>query len=155
MNTTKKRIIAAVVAAVALIIVVAVAMSGGGHKAATVTTPPKPSSSTSAPHKPPPAPTHKAPAERADLNYLRLDDRSQSGITDIWVKYSVTNHSSKASDYRIDWEALNDAGTRVANSTEMVVHVLPGQTATDSMPTGLTTVAVHVHVTTFDRTESF
>jgi len=110
----------------------------------------------SAPAKPGPAtPKKKATSERVDLNYFKLDDRSAYGFNDVWVKWSVTNHSSKKSDYKIDWEAIGSNGQRVANSTEYEWAVLPGQTAIDAMPTTIPNGTAHLNVTVFDRTEAY
>jgi hypothetical protein len=116
--------------------------------------------------KPPSPPTAAAPktpsavppkqAERADLKSFTLDDRSRDGINDIWVKWTITNHSSKKSDYAFDWEAVSkDSGIRVANSTELVTNVLPGQTVKGDDFTTLQNVNVTLHITKFDRTQAY
>lgn len=156
MNLIKRhKILSAIVAAVVVIIIAVAATAGSGGNSTAPATPKAPAT---APHKPVPdnpAPTVPTPNERHDLNYLNLEDKSQAGLTDIWVKWSVTNHSSKASDYWITWEAVNSDGVRVADGSELTSHVLPGQTAKQDMPTTLTTTHVKIVVTKFDRTESY
>ncbi|KOG54153.1 lipoprotein [Streptomyces griseoflavus] len=95
-------------------------------------------------------------SERADLTRFRLDDRSQAGFTDIWVVWTVKNTSGKKSDYRIDWEAVDSHGIRVANSTEFVTDVQPGQTTTGESPTTLHSAqGVKLNITSFDRTAAY
>ncbi|MEU7258131.1 hypothetical protein AB0B21_20265 [Streptomyces rimosus] len=95
-------------------------------------------------------------SERADLTRFRLDDRSQAGITDIWVVWTVKNTSGKKSNYRIDWEAVDSHGTRVANSTEFVTDVQPGQTTTgESLTTLHSAQGVKLNITSFDRTAAY
>ncbi|KAA6212828.1 hypothetical protein CP973_26185 [Streptomyces albofaciens JCM 4342] len=94
--------------------------------------------------------------ERADLTRFRLDDRSQAGITDIWVVWTVKNTSGKKSNYQIDWEAVDSSGTRVANSTELVTDVQPGQTSTGEDITTLhSTQGIKLNITRFDRTAAY
>lgn len=158
MNLIKRHKILSIVVGVLAVIIAATVIgsaTGGSDSKAPATPPP----AATAPHKPVPdnpAPTVPKPQnERADLNYLNLEDKSQAGLTDIWVKWSVTNHSSKASDYWIDWEAVNASGVRVADGTELTSNVQPGQTARQDMPTTLTTTHVKIVVTKFDRTQSY
>ncbi|MER0243968.1 hypothetical protein AAHZ94_18560 [Streptomyces sp. HSW2009] len=106
-------------------------------------------------------PSHKAKepkgkAERADLVRFELDDRSQAGITNIWVVWTVKNSSGEKSDYTWDWEAVDATGTRVENSSEFVSNVQPDQTATGEMPTTLkSTEGIKLNITSFNRTASF
>jgi hypothetical protein len=94
--------------------------------------------------------------ERKDLIRFKLDDRSQAGIADIWVTWTIKNNSSEKSTYTWDWEAVNVNGTRVSNSTELVTDVQPGQTTTGDMPTTLDSVSgIKLNITSFDRSESF
>lgn len=140
----KTIIIAALLAVIAIALVSTHRTSHGGYQ------PPKTPPASTAPVKPKPP----AQSERNDLNYFRLQDRSVPGLKDIWVTWSITNHSSKKSDYQIDWEAINSSG-RVANGTEYTTNVMPGQTAKDSTPTTIDTTQVKIVVTKLDRTESF
>lgn len=153
MNYIKShRVLTAIVAIIAIVIIAAVAGHGGGGGG--YSKPSKPPANYSAPAKPKPA--AKPPVnERADLDYFRLSDRSVPDLTNIWVTWAVTNHSSKASDYQIDWEALNASGTRVDSGEQLTTNVQPGQTAKDSSPTTLSTTHVKLVITKFDRTESF
>lgn len=152
MKITRKKIALAFALFVAVVVGLAIAGSMGSKH--TPTAPPPAATATQTP-EPAPKPT-PAPNERDDLNYFTLDDRTADGFVDVWVKYAVTNHSSKTSDYEIRWEAVNNAtGVRVGNSTEFVTNVAPGQTATDAMPTVLTGGNVTLHVTSVDRTESY
>lgn len=140
----------------AIVVIASVANGGnddnGSHKVPAVVAPKTPSAVPPKHTTPPPSPKK---SERTDLTSFKLDDRSKDTITDIWVKWSITNHSSKKSDYSFDWEAVNSNGVRVANSTELVTDVKPGQTAHGSDFTTLNNVHVTLHVTKFDRTESF
>lgn len=95
-------------------------------------------------------------SERADLISFRLDDRSQGGLTDIWIVWKIKNNSSKKSDYDWDWEAVDAKGTRVENSTEFATSVQPGQTATGELPTSLkSTQGIKLNITRFDRTQGY
>jgi hypothetical protein len=101
-------------------------------------------------------PTKKEPkkkSERADLVSFRLDNRSQAGVTDIWVVWKIKNNSSEKSDYTWDWEAVDANGTRLENSTELATSVQPGQTAKGESPTTLESAKnVKLNITEFDRT---
>lgn len=153
MNLIKRhKILSAIVAVLAVIIIASVAASagGGGSTAPATHKPPAVTQPTT-----PPAPKKPAQSERADLNYLKIEDKSNPYLTDIWVKWSVTNHSSKASDYWISWEALNSSGVRVADGSELTSNVQPGQTAKQDTPTTLDTTHVKIVVTKFDRTQNY
>lgn len=156
MNYIKShRALSAIVLIIAIVIIAAIAGHGGGGGGGGYS---KPASKPhyTAPAKPAPAkPKPPVVNERADLTYFRLSDRSVPDLTDIWVTWAVTNHSSKASDYQIDWEALNSSGTRVDSGEQLTTNVQPGQTAKDSSPTSLDTSHVKLVITKFDRTESF
>lgn len=150
MNYIKShRVLTAIVAIIAIVIIAAVAGHGGGGGG--YSKPSKPPANYSAPSKPKQPPVN----ERADLDYFRISDRSVPDLTNIWVTWSVTNHSSKASDYQIDWEALNAHGARIDSGEQLTTNVQPGQTAKDSTPTTLSTSNVKLVITKFDRTESF
>ncbi|MDI3408551.1 hypothetical protein [Streptomyces cavernicola] len=90
--------------------------------------------------------------ERDDLKSFGLDDRSQAGFTDIWLTWTITNSSSKKSNYTWDWEALDADGTRGANGTQFEADVQPGQTAQGEFFTTLKTTDVKLNITSFDRT---
>ena len=149
MNLIKRhKILSVIVGVVAVIIIASLAAVGGKGSTAPAT------------HTPPAATQHvkpKAPApnERADLDYFKIENKSNQYLTDVWVKWSVTNHSSKASDYWISWEAVNASGVRVANGSELTNNVQPGQTAKQDIPTTLSTAHVKLVVTKFDRTQSY
>ncbi|MEU0669733.1 hypothetical protein ABZ508_24610 [Streptomyces lavendulocolor] len=101
-------------------------------------------------------PQQKAGSERADLVRFQLDDRSQAGISNVWVEWTIKNNSSEKSNYTWSWEAVRADGTRVANSTEFVTDVQPGQTATGESPTLLkSTDGVKLNITNFDRTAGY
>ena len=93
--------------------------------------------------------------ERKDLISFKLDDRSQAGFTDIWVTWTIKNSSSEKSNYTLAWEAIDSSGKRVANSTEYVTDVQPGQTATGEMPTVIKDANVKLNITDFDRTKAY
>ncbi|MFB6902508.1 hypothetical protein [Streptomyces hydrogenans] len=108
---------------------------------------PAPEGETSAQRSP------EGASERADLVSFKLDDRSQAGITDIWLVWTIKNSSSKKSNYSWDWEAIDASGTRVANGTQLETDVQPGQRANGEFPTTLkSTEGVKLNVTSFDRT---
>jgi hypothetical protein len=135
---------------VVIVIVVLVAASGG-----------KDESTTSAPSATPTAKTKQGqtrdPAgERADLVSFKFDDRSQAGITDIWLVWTIKNSSSEKSDYAWDWEAVDADGTRVEDGSESETNVQPGQTARGEFFTTLKSVkGIKLNVTSFDRTTSY
>lgn len=93
--------------------------------------------------------------ERKDLISFELDDRSQAGFTDIWVTWTIKNSSSEKSNYTWSWEAIDSSGKRIANSTEYVTDVQPGQTTTGEMPTVIKEANVKLNITDFDRTKAY
>lgn len=157
-----------VLAFLIVISVVAAAVGGGDDTAA-----PADSSAPAAPakgdadekkadkpdDKPAAEPEEKPEPQREeadDLTSIKLDDRSEYGLTDIWVTYTVKNHSSKASDYLIKYEVTDSSGTRVYNDELYVTNVKPGQTANEEMFTTLETMeGVKLTVTGIDRTEAW
>ena len=96
-------------------------------------------------------------AEREDLIRFELDNRSNEWVTDIWLVWEITNHSSQKSDYHFEWEAVNtQTKKRVASGTEFENNVLPGQTAKGEMFTTLRdTRNIKINITDFDRTKSW
>jgi hypothetical protein len=93
--------------------------------------------------------------ERADLISFQLDDRSQAGITNIWVVWTIKNSSSEKSDYSWDWEAVDASGTRLANGSQLETDVQPGQTVRGEYPTTLKSVkGIKLNITSFNRTAS-
>ncbi|MFF0083634.1 hypothetical protein ACFYR1_28555 [Streptomyces canus] len=121
----------------------------------------KDDSTTSAPSATPTAKTKQGqtrePArERADLISFKLDDRSQAGITNIWLVWTIKNSSSEKSNYSWDWEAVDADGTRVEDGSQLETNVQPGQTARGEYPTTLKSVkGIKLNVTSFDRTASY
>ncbi|WP_037885691.1 hypothetical protein [Streptomyces viridochromogenes] len=95
------------------------------------------------------------PNERDDLQSFRLDDRSEAGFANIWVTWTITNQSSEKSNYSWSWEAIAPDGARVANSTEYVTDVQPGQTTTGDSPTTLDDTNVKINITDFNRTKAY
>lgn len=88
-----------------------------------------------APGKPAPkkAAPKAEPNEANDVTRFELVDKSQNfggsaWVDDVEIAYTITNHSSKSSNYVVEWEVTNDAGTRIANSSEFVTTLAPGQT---------------------------
>lgn len=135
----------AVAAVIAIVVIVAVIAAGDGDE----DTSPAPSTTPSA------EPAQESQGERADLVSFQLDDRSVSGLTNIWVVWTIRNSSSKKSDYSWDWEAVDAAGTRLADGTQLETNVQPGQTAQGEFPTTLKTVkGVKLNITSFNRTAS-
>ncbi|MER5397667.1 hypothetical protein [Streptomyces sp. NPDC002599] len=135
---------------VVIVVVVSVIALGDGDETTTVA----PSASTSA--KSPQEQKREAQGERADLTSFQLDDRSQAGITDVWVAWAIKNSSSEKSDYSWDWEAVDASGTRLENGTQLETDVQPGQTARGDSPTSLKGVkGIKLNITSFNRTASF
>ncbi|MBT2493361.1 hypothetical protein J7E96_33645 [Streptomyces sp. ISL-96] len=92
-------------------------------------------------------------SERADLVSFQLDDRSQAGITNIWLVWTIKNNSSEKSNYSWDWEAVDASGTRLTNGSQLETNVQPGQTAKGEYPTTLkSTEGVKLNITSFNRT---
>ncbi|MFF7766547.1 hypothetical protein ACFZC7_08490 [Streptomyces massasporeus] len=96
-----------------------------------------------------------AGSERDDLVSFEIDDRSQAGIEDIWVTWTIRNRSSEKSNYTWEWEAVAPDGNRLYNSTEFVTDVQPGQTAKGESPTTLKTPNMKINITEFDRSKSW
>lgn len=142
---------AGVLAAVVAIVIVVLVVAAGG----------KDESTTPAPSGTPTAKTQqgrtRGPAgERADLISFKLDDRSQAGVSNIWLVWTIKNSSSQKSDYTWDWEAVDAGGTRVGDGSQFETNVQPGQTARDEYPTTLKSVkGIKLNVTSFDRTASY
>ncbi|MEU3277787.1 hypothetical protein [Streptomyces antibioticus] len=131
-------------------VVVSVIALGSGDEATTV------APSGTATEKSSRAPAREAQGERADLISFHLDDRSQAGITDIWVAWTIKNSSSEKSDYSWDWEAVDASGTRLQNGTQLETDVQPGQTARGEYPTSLKSVkGIKLNITNFNRTAAF
>ncbi|MEU1477252.1 hypothetical protein [Streptomyces sp. NPDC005760] len=100
--------------------------------------------------------TREPAGERADLISFQLDDRSQAGISNIWLVWSIKNSSSEKSNYSWDWEAVDADGTRVDDGSQWETNVQPGQTARGEFPTTLKSVkGIKLNVTSFDRTASY
>jgi hypothetical protein len=142
-------------AAVVVIVVVVLVVASGDRDEST----------TSAPSTTPTAktqqgqtrePAQEPAGERADLVSFQLDDRSQAGITDIWLVWTIKNSSSEKSNYTWDWEAVDAGGTRVGDGSQLETNVQPGQTARGEFPTTLKSVkGVKLNVTGFDRTAAY
>ncbi|MEV8020574.1 hypothetical protein AB0O76_30445 [Streptomyces sp. NPDC086554] len=103
--------------------------------------------------------TEKTPqepqGERADLISFQLDDRSEAGLTNIWLVWTIKNSSSEKSNYSWDWEAVDASGTRLANGSQLDTNVQPGQTTRGEYPTTLKSVkGVKLNITSFNRTTS-
>ncbi|NNN33146.1 hypothetical protein HLK59_22855 [Streptomyces sp. S3(2020)] len=100
--------------------------------------------------------TSEPAGERADLISFQLDDRSQAGITNIWLVWTIKNSSSEKSDYSWEWEAVDASGTRVANGSQLETDVQTGQTAKGEYPTTLKSVkGIKLNITSFNRTASY
>ncbi|QUC61958.1 hypothetical protein IOD14_37200 [Streptomyces sp. A2-16] len=135
---------------VVIVIVVLVVAAGGKDESTT----PAPSATPTAKTKQ--GQTRDSAGERADLVSFQLDDRSQDGITDIWLVWTIKNSSSQKSNYSWDWEAVDAGGTRVEDGSQLETNVQPGQTARGEYPTTLKSVkGIKLNVTSFDRTASY
>ncbi|MEE1759633.1 MULTISPECIES: hypothetical protein [unclassified Streptomyces] len=71
------------------------------------------------------------------------------------MTWTIKNNSSEKSDYSWEWEAIDPSGKRVANSTELVTNVQPGQTTTGESPTVLKDADVKLNITDFNRTKAY
>lgn len=89
--------------------------------------------------------------ERADLTSFKIDDRSRYGVSLIYVEWTITNNSSKVSDYMWEWEAVDASGVRIENSTEYVDNVKPGQTVKGESPALIEDPKLMLNVTHFER----
>ncbi|MFJ9004222.1 hypothetical protein [Streptomyces canus] len=83
--------------------------------------------------------------ERADLISFKLDDRSQAGITNVWLVWTIKNSSSEKSDYSWEWEAaqaqLGVLGARQRanpDSPQMDTHIQIGPTGRKLLPLTVT-----------------
>lgn len=139
----------AVAAVVVIVVVVLVVAPGDGDESTT----PAPSTTiTPRASQQPQEPR----GERADLISFKLDDRSEAGITNIWLVWTIKNSSSEKSDYSWEWEAVDAGGTRLANGSQLETDVQPGQTAQGEYPTTLKGVkGIRLNITSFDRTASY
>jgi hypothetical protein len=87
---------------------------------------------------------------------FQLDDRSQAGIRNIWLVWTIKNNSSEKSNYSWDWEAVNASGTRLTNGTQLESDVQPGQTTKGEYPTTLkSTEGIKLNITSFNRTAGY
>ncbi|MEV0982698.1 hypothetical protein [Streptomyces sp. NPDC049915] len=140
----------------ALLTITGLALTGCGADNSGGGSSPTPSKATAPTHSQPSKPKQSPQnSERRDLLSFKIDDRSQAGFADVWVVWTIKNSSSKKSDYSWDWEAVDSTGKRVANSTEYVTNVQPGQTATGEDITTLKTAKVKINITNFNRTEAY
>ncbi|MFD5861965.1 hypothetical protein [Streptomyces chartreusis] len=138
-------------AAVLVIVIVVLAIALADSEEGTTSAP-----STTASAKTQRAQTQEAAGERADLISFELDDRSQAGITDVWLVWTIRNSSSEKSDYSWEWEAVDASGTRMANGSLLETGVQPGQTARGEYPTTLKSVkGIQLNITSFNRTASY
>lgn len=134
-----------------IIVIVALVIASGDDDKSTA-----PAPSTTPTAKKQQGQTRQPEGERADLISFKLDDRSQAGITDVWLVWTIKNSSSEKSNYAWDWEAVDTGGTRVANGSQLETDVQPGQTARGEFPTTLKSVkGVKLNVTRFNRTASY
>ncbi|MDQ0930906.1 hypothetical protein [Streptomyces turgidiscabies] len=135
---------------IVIVVVVLVIAQGDGDDESTTTAPGKATATT------PREKTQEPRGERADLTSFRLDDRSEAGITNIWVVWTIKNRSSEKSNYSWDWEAVDASGTRLTNGSQLETDVQPGQTARGEYPTTLKSVkGVKLNITSFNRTASY
>jgi hypothetical protein len=138
-------------AVIVIVIVVLVSALGDSNESTTAA----PSATTSPATRQ--GQTHESDGERGDLISFRLDDRSQAGITDIWLAWTIKNSSSEKSDYSWEWEAVDADGTRLENGSQLETDVQPGQTARGEYPTTTLKSAkgIRLNITSFNRTASY
>lgn len=117
-------------------VIAGIAGGGGAKKPAITTTPTPTQSQDPAPKKAAPAPKPApAPKQQADSVTGKLDDQSVVDgsfvVDNIYANFTVVNHSSKASDYDVNYQVTLPNGTRVDSGEAYVLNVQPGQTAKD------------------------
>jgi hypothetical protein len=135
---------------IVIVVVVLVVAQGDGDES-TTPAPSRTATDTTSREK-----TQEPQGERADLVGFRLDDRSEAGVTSIWVAWTIKNSSSGQSDYSWDWEAVDAGGTRLTNGSQLETDVQPGQTARGEYPTTLKSVkGIKLNITSFNRTASY
>ena len=138
-------------AVVVIVVVVVVIVLGNGDDESTTPAPSKVTAEKTAQEK-----SQEPQDERADLLSFKLDDRSEAGLTNIWVVWTIRNSSSEKSNYSWDWEAVDASGTRLANGSEVDTDVQPGQTALGEDFTTLKSVkGIKLNITSLDRTASY
>ncbi|WP_030601558.1 hypothetical protein [Streptomyces fulvoviolaceus] len=137
---------------VVIVVVVLVIALGDGDESTT----PAPSTTTAGNTTQETGQEPQGNSERADLVNFRLDDRSEAGLTNIWIAWTIKNSSSDKSDYSWDWEVVDANGTRLENGTQLETDVQPGQTARGEYPTTLKSAkGVKLNITSFNRTASY
>lgn len=142
--------VGALVAVIVILIVVLVVALGDDDESTTPAPTRTPTTKTAQEQ------TRAPQDERADLTSFELDDRSEAGITNIWLVWTIKNSSSEKSSYSWEWEAVDADGTRVANGSQVETDVQPGQTAEGEFPTTLKTVeGIKLNITSFNRTVSY
>lgn len=142
----------ALAAVVVIVVVVLVIALGDGDESTT----PAPSTTTAGNTTQETGQEPQGNSERADLVNFRLDDRSEAGLTNIWIAWTIKNSSSDKSDYSWDWEVVDANGTRLENGTQLETDVQPGQTARGEYPTTLKSAkGVKLNITSFNRTASY
>ncbi|MFC8201539.1 hypothetical protein ACFUTV_40035 [Streptomyces sp. NPDC057298] len=135
---------------IVIVVVVVLVIAQGDSDESTTPAPSETTADTTPREK-----TQEPRGERADLTSFRLDDRSEAGITSIWVAWTIKNSSGEQSDYSWDWEAVDASGTRLTNGSQVATDVQPGQAARGEYPTTLKSVkGVKLNITDFNRTAS-
>jgi hypothetical protein len=154
MSKHRRRISSALVTAVAVAGLTLGTACGSGDDKGSTPAPKGETTTQSPPQEKKQEPQGKS--ERADLVNFQLDDRSQSGISNIWLVWTIKNNSSKKSNYSWDWEAVNASGTRLANGSQLETDVQPGQTAKGEYPTTLKSAdGIKLNITSFNRTAGY
>ncbi|MEV2195645.1 hypothetical protein AB0I02_32435 [Streptomyces phaeochromogenes] len=136
---------------IVIVVVVVLVIAQGDSDESTTPAPSRTTTETT-----PRETTQEPRGERADLTSFQLDDRSEAGITNIWVAWTIKNSSSEPSDYSWDWEAVDAGGTRLTNGSQLETNVQPGQTARGEYPTTLKSAkGIKLNITSFNRTASY
>ncbi|MFB7091420.1 hypothetical protein [Streptomyces sp. NPDC056296] len=137
---------------VVVIVIVLVIATGGSDESTT----PAPGRTTAENTAQETGQEPRGDGEREDLVSFQLEDRSEAGITNIWLTWTIKNSSSEKSDYSWDWEAVDADGTRVENGSQLETDVQPGQTARGEYPTTLkSTKDIELNITSFNRTAGY
>ena len=69
------------------------------------------------------------PDERGPVEDVTMSPFTVDSIGAVTAPMTVTNHSSKASNYIIEFEVLNSAGVKIGDGIASTNNLAPGQTA--------------------------
>jgi hypothetical protein len=117
-----------VVAGVGLAGIVVISAAAGGNGKAEAEAP-KPAASTTAGAQATPGQAGGGSKANPAADDVKLGELSFDGFGYASAAVTVTNHSSKASNYQVSVELVDTAGNRVADSFVYVSDLAPGQSS--------------------------